>query len=558
MPAESTDLIRAEGVTYPLVQGTVLRLIDRTPRMQPGDFIESVLVKLRPDSKFYESHPDPKQTGVILKHDGKEPGWVYVTFPKCGGEKGYTQRYRIGLPECQDGACDLDLAVEENRTYAVVAYLGQIQEFPILGFKVQPGDIVKIDKKTERVVGFEIGLPLGGLAYVVSKIGTTSAIVDVNGARRTVFTGKFAGKLVENGRIVLDATQMVILENFGLDDDSFTVAESSATWKEVHGQDEACERFTSAIEEPTRYPELYKLLNKKAPNGILLYGPPGCSKTMIMKAVFNQFIVACKEKGVDGRKGFFLISGPEVLEKYVGAAEGIIRNIFARANKFYAQTGIRPIIAIDEGEAILAKRDSGISSDILKSIVPTFLAEWQGVRESKAIVVVMTNKPNSLDSAITRPGRLDIKIPVKRPTPEACRAIFLDQLKGVAVAPNTSAEALADAVVKEVFSPTRVIYDIMRREAGKDIPMPFTFANIMSGAMIPVIAEEAKTAALKRLKAAPSGTPLEGIRLEEVTAAVDAIYAQNFPLEHREVLDEFTHDYAKDITEISKRIQITK
>ena len=555
---EPTELVRAEGVTYPLVQGTVLRLIDRTPRMRPEDFTESVLVKIRPDSKFYDSHPDPKQTGVILKHDGKEPGWVYVTFPKCGGEKGYTQRYRIGLPECQDGACDLDLAVEENRTYAVVAYLGQIQEFPISGFKVEPGDIVKIDKKTEHVVGFEIGLPLGGIAFVVSKVGTSSAIVDVNGARRTVFAGKFAGKLVENGRVVLDATQMVVLENYGLNDDSFNVTETSVTWNDVKGQDEAHDRFISAIEEPVRFPELYKCLNKKAANGFLLHGPPGCSKTMIVKAVFNQFLAACKEKGVDGRKGFFLISGPEILDKYVGGAEAMIRNIFARANKFYVETGIRPIIAIDECEAILAKRDSGISSDVLKSIVPAFLAEWQGVRESKAIVIGMTNKPNSLDSAIMRPGRLDIKIAVNRPTPDVCKAIFIDQLKGVEVSKHTTLAALADAVAAEVFSPKRVIYDIVRKEDGKDVSMPFTLANIVSGAMIPVIADEVKEMTFKRLKNASDGTEFEGVRLEEVVAAVDTIFAQNFKLEHREALDEFTHDYVNDITAITKRIQITK
>jgi proteasome-associated ATPase len=278
---------------------------------------------------------------------------------------------------------------------------------------------------------------------------------------------------------------------------------------------------------------------------------------MIMKAVFNQFMAMCKKKGVDGRRGFFLISGPEALSKYIGSAEALIRNIFARANKFYQETGIRPIIAIDEGEALLAKRDSGISSDILKTIVPTFLAEWQGVRESKAIVVVMTNKPNDLDSGIVRPGRLDIKIPINPPNADACKAIFLDQLKNVGISNSTTKDALAEALVLEIFSPKRVIYDITRREAGKDVSMPFTFANILSAAMIPVIAEEAKDIAIKRLKALPPGTPLEGIRLGEVIAAVESIYAQNFALEHREALEAFTKDHLKEITECSKRIVIS-
>src|ERR1035437_3820820 len=358
---DSSGFVRDEVVSYPLVQASVLRLETRMPRMGPNDFTKSVLVKLRQDSKFYKLHPDPSQTGVIVDLDKDEPGWAYVKFAKCGTE-GFTQRYRIGLPDCQDGACDLDLSIEEARTYAVVSYIGQIQEFPVTGFNVEPGDTIKIDPKAGRVVGFEPGVAIGSLAFVVQKVGDDQAVVDVNGARRTVFAGKFAGKLVENGRVVLDGTMGVILANFGLDDDSFTVAASTVTWDDVKGQDEAHERFVSAIDEPVKYPVLYKRLNKKSPSGFLLHGPPGCSKTMITKAVFSQFIALCKEKGVDWRRGFFLISGPEVLDKYIGAAEAVIRNIFARANKFYAETGIRPIIAIDEAEAILAKRDSGVSS----------------------------------------------------------------------------------------------------------------------------------------------------------------------------------------------------
>ena len=114
-----------------------------------------------------------------------------------------------------------------------------------------------------------------------------------------------------------------------------------------------------------------------------------------------------------------MVSGPEILDKYVGVPEATIRHIFARARKFYQKTGIRPVIFLDEAESILAKRDSGISSDVLRTIVPAFLAEMQGVRESGAIVILATNKPESLDYAAIREGRIDVKLrigrPIKRP-----------------------------------------------------------------------------------------------------------------------------------------------
>ncbi|MDD5165424.1 MAG: ATP-binding protein [Candidatus Pacebacteria bacterium] len=540
-------------VSYPLVQTTALLVSSKPTPMTSSKFVMNRIVKLKKESKFYALHPNPEESGQIIGPDPKREGWVCVLFAPSG----YKNFFRIGMPSVDNGTCDLDVDEKlEQETFVTVTYAGQLMEFPVSSFTLSPGDTVLIDRKAERIVSVTKAIPSGFIAFVSRVIDDTFVIVDFQGNKKTIFAGKFSGKLQESGRVVLDVTGTVILENYGLNDDSFTVAESSVTWSNVHGQDDACQRFTEAVEEPFRYPELYKRLKKEAPNGVLVFGPPGCSKTMMMKAVFSQFLAMCKEKGVDGRKGFFLISGPEVLDKYIGSAEALIRNIFARANKFYTETSIRPMIVIDECEALLAKRDSGVSSDILKSIVPTFLAEWQGVRVSKAIVVGMTNKPNSLDSAVTRPGRLDIMIEVKRPTREASRLIFLDRLKGVEVSKTTTVDLLADAFVEEVFSPKRVMYDITRREGDKDISMPFTFVNILSGAMIPVIAEEAKRATFNRLKQAPSGTEFDGLRLEEVTGAVDIIFGQNFRLEHREALDEFVHDYAKDITACSKRIQI--
>jgi SpoVK/Ycf46/Vps4 family AAA+-type ATPase len=221
-----------------------------------------------------------------------------------------------------------------------------------------------------------------------------------------------------------------------------------------------------ALEKPMRHPEHYQFFGKKQPSGVLLYGPPGCSKTMFGKAIFTSITATCAAKGAKASQGFILVSGPEILDKYVGVPEATIRHIFARARKFFQKTGIRPVIFLDEAESILAKRDSGISSDVLRTIVPAFLAEMQGVRQSGAIVILATNKPESLDYAAIREGRIDVKLRIGRPDRKAAREIFLKNMKDVPVSETTTKEKLADTFADELFSPKRVIYEIQRELAG--------------------------------------------------------------------------------------------
>jgi proteasome-associated ATPase len=295
-----------------------------------------------------------------------------------------------------------------------------------------------------------------------------------------------------------------------------------------------------ALEKPLRYPEHYQFFGKKQPSGVLLYGPPGCSKTMFGKAIFTSITATCAAKGAKASQGFILVSGPEILDKYVGVPEATIRHIFARARKFFQKTGIRPVIFLDEAESILAKRDSGISSDVLRTIVPAFLAEMQGVRQSGALVILATNKPESLDYAAIREGRIDVKLRIGRPDRKAAREIFLKKL--------------ADTFVEELFSEKRVIYEIERAgAAGGSTTVHFTLADIVSGAMVPVVVDEAKRLALERELTKPR--PTEGVRPEDVVSGVESVYRQSFASDHAEALRDFTHDFVDSISSVKKLTQ---
>lgn len=531
-----------------LLCSTVLRILFRKPEADP-EFFTSVgnLVKVRSDSKFYGVAP--KTVGSVIGVNEKDgPGWTIVSFLLDGGKE-YKARFRTGGEISLDnGACDLEPAEQEQRCYALVSLAGQLIEVFVPFSGVEPGDTIKFEKSTMRVVSSEKVVPSGGIAFISRVINDMMAEVDYAGGRRTVFVGKFAGKLEANGRVVLDQSGSVIIENFGLNDDSFTVdGSTNVSWEDIKGQEEAIEALQMSIELPQKKPEHYKFLGLKPSAGFLLHGPPGCSKTMLAKAVYTSVMETCKEKEIQNPSGgFLLISGPEILDKFVGVPEALIRHIFAKALIFYKRTGFKATIVIDECEAILAKRDSGISSDVLRTIVPAFISQMQGVKESGAIVLLLTNKPEILDSAAIRDGRVNDWIEVKRPTKEVVRAIFLNNMKKVPVSKTTSLEKLADLCAEKLFSPGLVIFDI-KRSNGESVK--FTLANIVSGAMIPAIVEAAQKFALKR--ELQKTEPDEGIREEDVVSAVQHKFKMSFASNHEEALGDLVKNF-KDIVEIQK------
>ena len=265
------------------------------------------------------------------------------------------------------------------------------------------------------------------------------------------------------------------------------------------------ERIRDAIELPLRHPELYREHALRPPRGLLLYGPPGCGKTLIAKAVAHSLGEAM---GAD-RSYFLSVKGPELLNKYVGETERYIRTIFERARS-KAQGGAPVVVFFDEMDALFRARGSGVSSDMETTIVPQLLTELDGVEAlGNVIVIGASNREDMIDPAILRPGRLDVKIEVSRPGPAASADIFSKYLTPTLPINEAELAAHANDPVAAVRSMTASAVD--RIFANDDA------GRYVSGALIRNVVDRAKTRAIKGVVA---GQP-RGITTEHMLWASD-------------------------------------
>jgi proteasome-associated ATPase len=283
------------------------------------------------------------------------------------------------------------------------------------------------------------------------------------------------------------------------------------SYEDVGGLDDQIEMIQDAVELPYLYGELFHEHELPPPKGILLYGPPGCGKTLIAKAVANSLAKRVAEKtGNTNTRSYFLnIKGPELLNKYVGETERQIRLIFQRARE-KSDEGVPVIIFFDEMESLFRTRGSGISSDIESTIVPQLLSEIDGVESLKNVIVIgASNREDLIDPAILRPGRLDVKIKIERPDVTGAQSIFSRYL--------TTNLPLAEAEVnkakgdreKAVQNMIKAAVDYMYKDDDDNRFLEVTYQNgdkeilyfkdFSSGAMIENIVRRAKKLSIKRL-----------------------------------------------------------
>ena len=300
------------------------------------------------------------------------------------------------------------------------------------------------------------------------------------------------------------------------------------TYHAIGGLAEQIETIQDAIELPYVHKERFRRYDLAPPKGVLLYGPPGCGKTLIAKAVANSLAKAVAEKeGRDDARSYFLnIKGPELLNKYVGETERQIRLIFQRA-KEKSDEGVPVIVFFDEMDSLFRTRGTGVSSDVESTIVPQLLSELDGVETLKNVIVIgASNREDLIDPAILRPGRLDVKIKIERPNEHAAAQIFRIYLSGaVPFAEDELArfdgdrDAMRESLVGEVVER---MYD----ESDQNRFLEVTYANgdrevlyfrdFASGAMIENVVRRAKKYAIKREIAA--GPP--GLRSSDLVTAI--------------------------------------
>ena len=282
------------------------------------------------------------------------------------------------------------------------------------------------------------------------------------------------------------------------------------SYVDIGGLDSQIEQIADAVELPFLYHDLFAEHQLPAPKGILLYGPPGCGKTLIAKAVANSLAkkVAARTGDDKGRSYFINIKGPELLNKYVGETERQIRLVFQRARE-KSEEGWPVIVFFDEMDSMFRTRGTGISSDMESTIVPQLLAEIDGVEGLRNVIVIgATNREDLIDPAILRPGRLDVKIKIERPTDVAATQIFGRYLTTeIPIAesevarhgtPELAIVNMISAAVESMYSEDEINRFLEVTYANGDKEVMY-FRDFSSGAMIENIVRRSKKLAIKRV-----------------------------------------------------------
>lgn len=345
-------------------------------------------------------------------------------------------------------------------------------------------------------------------------------------------------RLRSGDTVLMDSRSGLLLEKLPRPEVEELVLEEvpDMSYDDVGGLDTQIEQITDAVELPFVHQKLFAEYQLPAPKGILLYGPPGCGKTLIAKAVANSLAKKVAEVSGDtqARSYFLNIKGPELLNKYVGETERQIRLVFQRARE-KSEEGWPVIVFFDEMDSLFRTRGTGISSDMESTIVPQLLAEIDGVETLKNVIVIgASNREDLIDPAILRPGRLDVKIKIERPDEAAAASIFsrylvselpLDAGEVTSLGggdPDKAVRAMIETTVEEMYreDDQNRFLEVTYQNGDKEI---MYFKDFSSGAMIENIVRRAKKRAIKRF----IDDGAKGIRTEDLIASIHQEYKEH-------------------------------
>ena len=498
---------------------SALDLLDRTIASLPiGDPIRKALLNVRAHVADQEdTMNEARQTiekmeevikkvtspanriGIFLGSPNRETVQIVV-----GGSDYYCNvDPRISISKLKKGT-----RVLVNEAYVVVGELG----FDVGGPVAKVTEVIGDDR-------LRVGQENGMQSLVLQRASTI--------AKETLKAGDEV-RVDPNYRMALEVLKRPKSEDHYLDE----VPE--LPWEKVGGQQEALQAIKDAIELPLIHADLFAKFNHTTPKGFLLYGPPGCGKTLIGKATAYNLTAQLEKKTGEKMKEYFMhIKGPEILNMWVGESERMVREIFATARE-KRKEGYLPFLFIDEAESILGTRRASRFSNILSTLVPMFCTEMDGIDSLNDVVIILaSNRADLIDPAIIRPGRIDRKIKVNRPTKDGAREIYKIYLsENLPYDPAMVKEAggvraaidkLVDGLIDQQFThrDENRFLEVTLRSGRKET---LYRGDLISGAIIASIVERAKGLAIKRAIATMQE---EGISASDLSLSLNAEYSEN-------------------------------
>jgi proteasome-associated ATPase len=399
-------------------------------------------------------------------------------------------------------------------------------------------DLELLDRGAEVVLNESFNIVLAREPEITGEVVTVKEVMD-DGVRIVVvgradeervceLADAIRGTHIRSGdHLRLDVRSNLLLEKLPRPEVEHLLLEEvpDISYTDIGGLDSQIEQIADAVELPFLHQDLFAEHQLPAPKGILLYGPPGCGKTLIAKAVANSLAKKVAETVGEGkgRSYFINIKGPELLNKYVGETERQIRLVFQRARE-KSDEGWPVIVFFDEMDSMFRTRGSGISSDMESTIVPQLLAEIDGVEGLKNVIVIgATNREDLIDPAILRPGRLDVKIKIERPNADAARSIFARYLTDeIPIAAGEVIPQMIDDTVTEMYrdDDANRFLEVTYQNGDKEI---LYYKDFSSGAMIENVVRRAKKLAIKRV----IGGGAKGVSTQDLLDSIKQEYKEH-------------------------------
>ncbi len=400
------------------------------------------------------------------------------------------------------------------------------------------GDRVLVTRNTMQAVEVVRDDVPAGVVVSVDRQDGVIVQAEVQGMARAfrAAPGKAYGK---GERAIVDHGMTFVIGTLGMPPQQFSFSPKvRVAWDDVGGQAEAKAALREAIELPFAHPELFADYGKQPSAGVMLSGASGTGKTLLAKAAATAI---AKAHGKSAADGFAYVKGPELLHPYIGKSEAAIRQVFAAAREHKARHGYPAVIFLDECDALLGVRDHTSKISMNATTVPQFLAEMDGLDDKAAILILATNRPDMIDPAVTRDGRIDRRVRVGRPSKHDAAQIFAIHLRRRPVADLDRGDAdyqrdldrVADGSVADLWADRHVV----RTVAMPDGARAFCLRDFVSGAMIAGIVEQASTFAMQRDLTAGVRAP-SGIGHDDLARAIERTVASLRDTNHSEVVLE--------------------